>query len=167
MDKEQVINEFEKAGLIEQIYPSKNPDKLEISIEKYIARDLLGTMLIYELLKTKNSANIFVNWLEVNDKKIEFEDAIVFIINLRIKETGFEYKKANTNMNLFNAAKEKDPKHYLNDEQIAYLIEITKENENEAKVLKDLTRTEDNNLFKENDLRWLIFNLIMPDDEDK
>ena len=73
----------------------------------------------------------------------------------------------NTNIILFNAAKEKDPKHYLNDEQIAYLIEITKVNENETKVLEDLTRTEDNNIFKENDLRWLIFNLIMPDDENK
>lgn len=155
--------------LFKRIYPSDNPDNLEIAITEYIGQDILGTMLIYELLKTKENASKFINWLDNNNKKIEFEDALPFIIDLRIKDTEFDFKKEEINKELFELARGKDPKRYLTDEQIAFLTTITVENETDEEAIKELSKRDDNKVkyFKENDLRWLIFQLIMPKDSDE
>lgn len=156
-----------KEKLFKRIYPSDNPDNLEIAITKYIGQDLLGTMLIYKLLKTKENASKFIKWLDNNNNKIEFEEALPFIIGLRIKDTGFDYKTANINKELFELARNKDPKKYLTDEQIAYLTLITIENNEQDEAIKELSKRDDNKVkyFKEDDLRWLVFQLIMSDDK--
>ncbi len=150
---------------IEKIYPSDNLNELEMLIEKYITRDLLGTMLIFELLKTKKNDAIFTKWLKDNDKHMEFEDVLPFIIDLRIKDTNFSSEDYILNEKLFSLAKDKDPKHYLNDSQIGYLTMITRNNNLEEKIIKYLSDKENDKLFHDNDLRWLVFNLIMSDDE--
>lgn len=158
-----------KEKLFKRIYPSDNPDNLEIAITEYIGQDMLGTMLIYELLKTKENASKFINWLDKNNKQIEFEEALPFIIDLRIKDTEFDYKKEKINKELFELARKKDPKRYLTDEQVAFLTTITVSNETQDEAIKELSKRDDNKVkyFKENDLRWLVFELIMPKDSDE